>query len=58
MSAGNLLLQGRIVALALSGVVSSQRCLEFSLDLGSIPLQRRLHQRMLWTPVLWHIFCC
>ena len=58
MSAGNLLLQGMIVALASSGVVSSRRCLEFSLDLGSIPLQRRLHQRMLQTPVLWCIFCC
>ena len=39
------------LALVLSGVVSSQRCLESFLDQGSILLLRRLHQRMLLTPV-------
>ena len=51
--AGNLLLLGMIAALASSGVVSSQRCLEFSPDLGSIPLQRRL--RLIISRGLWSV---
>ena len=46
-----------IVALASSGVVSSQRFLGSSLDWGSILLLRTLLQRMLQTLVLWCTFC-